>query len=399
MRSFWVRLHRWAGLATALFLAVAGITGAVLAFRLELESWLNPELFLSAHTGPAISADEMVRRIEASDPAVRVTYLMLPKQPGETYSAYVSPRRREQPPGYNQVFADPVTGEMLGTRERGACCLERRNLVPFLTRLHYSLQIPLPWGRWFMGVVAVVWTLDCFIGLYLTFPRARPFLRKWGIAWRLKSGASAARLVFDLHRASGLWLWLVLLAVAVSSVELNLRHEVFNPVVSAFSPMTKPATEAPDPERRARAAGSPLSFGEIRERADATAISRGWTERTSGVLHQPARGLYVAFLRPSHYDTGRGFGAPVLHFDAGTGELLHASVPGEGSAGDLFSQLQFPLHSGHVAGLPGRIAVAASGVAVAVLSVTGILIWLRKRAGRASHSRPRRHAPGADPAK
>lgn len=45
-------------------------------------------------------------------------------------------------------------------------------------------------------------------------------------------------------------------------------------------------------------------------------------------------------------------------------------------------QLQFPLHSGRILGLPGRILVSLLGLAVATLSVTGVLIWLRKRAGR-----------------
>ncbi|WP_239797555.1 PepSY domain-containing protein [Candidatus Nitrotoga arctica] len=37
-RLFWVRIHRYAGLVTALFLAVAGLTGNVLAFTFEIDS-------------------------------------------------------------------------------------------------------------------------------------------------------------------------------------------------------------------------------------------------------------------------------------------------------------------------------------------------------------------------
>ena len=29
------------------------------------------------------------------------------------------------------------------------------------------------WGVWLMGVVALVWTVDCFSGLYLTLPPPR----------------------------------------------------------------------------------------------------------------------------------------------------------------------------------------------------------------------------------
>jgi uncharacterized iron-regulated membrane protein len=42
-------------------------------------------------------------------------------------------------------------------------------------------------------------------------------------------------------------------------------------------------------------------------------------------------------------------------------------------------QSQFPLHSGRILGLPGRILISAMGIVVAMLSLTGIVIWLRKR--------------------
>jgi uncharacterized iron-regulated membrane protein len=59
-------------------------------------------------------------------------------------------------------------------------------------------------------------------------------------------------------------------------------------------------------------------------------------------------------------------------------------VPGEGSAGDIFLQAQFPLHSGRIIGLPGRIRISLMGLAVATLSVTGLVIWWRKRQARAA---------------
>jgi uncharacterized iron-regulated membrane protein len=41
-------------------------------------------------------------------------------------------------------------------------------------------------------------------------------------------------------------------------------------------------------------------------------------------------------------------------------------------------QVQFPLHSGRILGLGGRILISAAGIAVAVLSATGLLIWMKK---------------------
>jgi uncharacterized iron-regulated membrane protein len=45
-------------------------------------------------------------------------------------------------------------------------------------------------------------------------------------------------------------------------------------------------------------------------------------------------------------------------------------------------QAQFPLHSGRIVGLPGRILISIMGLVVAALSVTGVVIWWRKRRAR-----------------
>ena len=45
-------------------------------------------------------------------------------------------------------------------------------------------------------------------------------------------------------------------------------------------------------------------------------------------------------------------------------------------------QAQFPLHSGRIVGLFGRILISIMGLVVAALSVTGVVIWWRKRRAR-----------------
>ena len=71
-------------------------------------------------------------------------------------------------------------------------------------------------------------------------------------------------------------------------------------------------------------------------------------------------------------------------------------MPWQGTAADIFVQAQFPLHSGRILGLPGRILISAMGIVVAALSVTGIVIWARKR--RARLLAAKRRAPLPSPA-
>lgn len=99
----------------------------------------------------------------------------------------------------------------------------------------------------------------------------------------------------------------------------------------------------------------------------------------------------VGFFAPGRDHGDMGLGNAWLYYNGRTGALVGASIPGRGSASDIFMQAQFPLHSGRIASMGGRILVGAIGIAVDVLSATGLMIWLRKRSAR-RHSAAALHA-------
>jgi uncharacterized iron-regulated membrane protein len=401
-RKVWIRLHRYAGLAMALFLTIAGLTGSMIAFNHELDEWLNPELFHVSSRGAPLPSLEIAGRVEQSDPRLRVTWVPLQLEIGHAVGFFVEPRidRTTGQPfavEYNQVFIDPVTGAVLGKRFWGAFRLDRAHLIPFLYVLHYSLHLPERWGIWLMGIVGLVWVFDCFVGLYLTFPHRQPFLEKWKPAWQVKRGAGAWRINFDLHRAGGLWFWGLLLIMAVSSVSLNLNQEVFRPVVSFFSPLTPTPFEQREERPPEKPIEPVLSFEEILAKAKDETQRRDWDTRPYGLFYSSPFGVFGVVFGEEH---APGLGSSWLYFDGEDGRLIGGQVPGQGTSGDLFIQLQFPLHSGQIAGLPGRIVIFITGIVVAMLSVTGVVIWLKKRRSRQVRgaysplNEPARHALG-----
>ncbi|MBN8897511.1 MAG: PepSY domain-containing protein, partial [Rhodospirillales bacterium] len=276
LRGALVRLHRWAGLAMAAFLTLAGLTGAVIAFQGELDAWLNPSLYRARDPGPALSPDALVARLAQQEPRAELTYLSFRVPPGMSVPAFVRPRAGTTPDlGFDQVFLDPASGTILGTRRWGACCFAADRVVPFLYRFHYTLAAGNT-GEIFMGVVAILWALDCFVGLSLTFPRGRPFLLKWRTAWTIKHPAAAQRRVLDLHRAGALWLWLLLLLMGVSGVALALPDQVFRPLLGALTPLT-PSPYAQAATRPHPAPDRPrIGFDRAIELAAAVARARGW---------------------------------------------------------------------------------------------------------------------------
>lgn len=409
VRPFLTFVHRWVGLFIAGFLFMSGVTGAVISWDHELDDVLNPHLMYARSEGTALPVLDLARQIEARDPQIMVTWVPLEPEPGGTLAFGVEPRRnpatgRLFEPGYNQVFIDPSTGVEQGRREWGAAWpITSESFVSFLYVLHYTLHLPEMWGIdrwgvWLLGGVAVLWTLDCFVGFWLTLPPrptspkaargGKAFWNRWKPAWRIKTGGSAYRLNFDIHRAFGLWMWGVLFTVAFTAFSLNLYTEVFYPVMSKISKVTPDPFDLRTPADIHQPILPRQTYAQILTTAQAEAGRRGWSEPAGGIFYSKEYGIYgVGFFANGDDHGGGGVGPPYLYYDSGDGRLLGDRQPWKGTLADIFVQAQFPLHSGRILGLPGRILISITGLVVAALSVTGVVVWWKKRKARTKRRR------------
>jgi uncharacterized iron-regulated membrane protein len=388
MRELLVRLHRWFGLAAAAFLFIAAATGAVISWDHELDEWLNPHLYQARSSARPLPVLELAARIEAVDPRVRVTFMPLAVEPGHTFTASVSPRvdpgtGKLFEPGYNQIALDPATGAVQGQREWGKVSLTRENLLPFLYKLHYSMHIPEGWGielgMWFMGLIGIAWVLDTLVALWISFPSWSAWRRSFVFRWK----AGGHRLTFDLHRSGGMWVYLLVLMLAVTSVAMNLNREVMRPLVSLFSELSPSPFASRTPTAPDKPIEAQVSAARVVALAQAEAARRGWQAPAGGLFLSPEFGVWgVGFYEAENSHGDGGLGNPWLYFDSRSGAAAGDVVPGTGSAGDIFIQSMFPLHSGRIMGVTGRVLMSITGVVIATLCVTGVLIWARKRRAR-----------------
>src|SRR5690554_305735 len=414
MRALATLVHRWAGLFIALFLIVSGLTGAVISWDHEIDEWLNSDLYKVESQGEFRPPLELMRVIEASDPQAQVVYVPLHFEAGHAATYLVQPRidpatGKPFPLDYTEVFIDPVTAQIVGRRDASEVSLSRRALMPFLNDLHESLHVPAFWGsdRWgyqFMGIVALVWLLDSFVALYLTFPIRRqqaaarramlaadapkpsPDSRWWGRwmpAWRVRWKAGAYKLNFDLHRAGGLWIWGVILVIAFTSFSLNLYREVFFPAMSMVSQVTPGPFETRPAAPLHQPIAPTITYEQVLQQAHEEGRARNWERPPAGIFYARSLGFYsVAFFHPGADHGSGGMEIANMYFDGADGRFLGDYLPWRGSAADIFVQLQFPLHSGRILGFPGRVLMSLMGLMVAMLSFTGIVIWVRKRKSR-----------------
>ena len=385
MRQLYVLLHRFLGLITALFLALAGLTGSVLAFHHELDEWLNPSFYEAPAVGERQQPGVLVDKLQAEHPRLQVWYMEYPSEPGHAALLAMVPRNDpasgEPYAEKNTVFyLDPVSGLTLGQRYWGECCFSRENFMPFMLELHYSLTLPGNWGILLMGVVAIMWVIDCLIAVLLTLPRGRPFWGKWSKAWKIKGG-HAYRLNMDIHRAGGLWLWLLLLPVALSSVAMNLPAQVFKPAVSLFSPVEPSVYEARGTLPKAQLGVTQLSYQQAYQLAQQEGQRLGLTAPIGELYYSFEYNFYGAGF--GQHDTDAQ-GKSWLFFHGTDGHLLGKEIAGQGTLGERFYRLQLPIHGGRIIGMTGQVLIAVLGGMIAVLSLTGVYIWWRKLQARRS---------------
>ena len=406
MRAFWTVIHRWAGLTIALFLIVAGLTGAVTSWDHELDEWLNADIMDTPGRGPLQAPFALAQTVAAADPRVAVNYMTLGLEAGHAAAFMVRPftdtaTGKPFVLGYDTVYIDPVTARITGTRDSTAISLSRRSLMPFLRHLHYSLHVPAfwgtdRWGYWLMGTVALVWLLDSMVAFYLTTPRrlreradaprhrdAASWRQRWKPSWAVRWAAGGYKLNFDLHRAGGLWAWVFIIVIAFTSFSLNLYREVFYPLMSLVSTTTPGPYETQTPAPYGSYITPVIGFEQAVDIAKKQAVQRGITAPIGGIYYGGNYSFYnVSFFDPADEFGAAGMGLSNIYVDGMDGKVIGQHQPWEGTAADVFVQLQFPLHSGRILGLPGRILMSFMGLMVAMLSVTGIVIWERKRRAR-----------------
>ena len=372
------------------FLVVVGLTGALLAYRVEIDRLVNPRLFARPMPGARLDLATLAERAEAIAPDARVAYFYddVPDQVSIRCAPRVNPATgKPYPLDFDHLILDPWTGRELGRRlEFGVTRLSRANLMPFLYTLHTSLVLG-DIGALVLGYVALAWTLDCFVGFYLTLRSGRGgFWRRWKPAWRIPWRGTPFRIHFDLHRALGLWIWPLLFVFAWSSVMFNLRP-VYEKATGAlfdyqsdealFASLPAHPIEHPKLDWRAAQAKAATLMAE-------QAALHGFTvRRPSGLAYIGEFGVY-SYTVESSRDFRRRSPGTSLYLDGDTGELRHLFLPAGEHAGNTIGNWLWALHYGDVHGFRSyRFLVGVTGVSIVVLSITGVYIWWRKRRGRA----------------
>lgn len=245
-----------------------------------------------------------------------------------------------------QIFLDPVSGEVLGTR--------KSVLPPLLTfahQLHGNFLLSRDLGRPIVGWLGVAMCILGLTGLVLWWPKRG----QWKYAFKVRRTATGLRFHRELHAATGIWIFAVFMIVSFSGVVIAWP-QTMGMNSPRFDPRALPTVASSDGKR----------LGATEAVLAAQAAVPGLEPRSVTIPARPDQPITVGYL--SH----EAMNAQAL-IDPYSGKVLQVRDQSE-----RFLAWMRPVHQGSI-GPVWRFLVFLSGLVPLLFVVTGAIMWWKKR--------------------
>jgi uncharacterized iron-regulated membrane protein len=371
-------VHMWVGLILGILLAALGLSGSLLVYDETISDWIAPppRAETAGQALPLSMIADIARRTAEEQGAGRgAMQIIVPQnktdavvvvrfngispmgtQPapnGERRSAEGGNRRGAEgaaPRGRGlQMYIDPVSGEVLGSRR-----FVQPGLLTFAHQLHGNFLMSRETGRPFVGWLGVAMCLLGISGLVLWWPKRG----QWKYAFKVRSTATGLRFHRELHAATGIWIFLIFMAVSFSGVVISWPRTMGLTAPGA-GPQQVPAVETQQ--------GKTLGATEAAIAA-ATAVP-DITLRSITLPGRPDRPITVNYL-------SNGAINAALLLDPTSGKVLLKRDNSE-----RFLAWMRPVHDGSL-GAVWKFLVFLSGLVPTLFVVTGLVMWWKKRQRR-----------------
>jgi len=372
-RKHWLTVHLWLGLVLGFLLSIYGVTGSILVFHEEIDEWLNSELLIVKALEPQAVYQPLAAIFEAGRKAMpaqaKHAFATYPRNAEAAFKLRYTVAAADGAAETWQVAVDPYTAKVIGKRlQDRSDSLIPKTFIDFIFKLHYALLITShDVSTVVVGLSGALLIISVLTGVIVWWP----LTGRWRQALTIKARANTARLHYDLHKTAGFYTALVMVPVLFSGVYMVLPHNVV-PVLELFSPVTyRYWFRSTPPADGGKAIGM--------DEAVAIALQRYPTGRPHFIYGAPTPTKAYTVCQEGVDAPGSLLQRRCLVIDRYSGKILDADDPATGTAGEVFTHWQWPLHSGRAFGMAGRILVFLTGLACPVLYVTGVIRWLQKR--------------------
>ena len=342
------RLHRWIGLACAMFWFIQALTGVLIVFRWEMDdaSIASPQI--------AVNPSALGERIEA-----------LKREGSDVSSMWASGGKA----GRFDIFYESngadrsmrIDGEGNILRDRSdKDGLANGGIWDKLSRVHQKL-LGGDFGAWIVGISGMLLLSNLVLGLKLAWPR------RWNVKTLtgLPTGKPAVR-THGWHRLLGLWVAFPAIAIVATGIMLVFVDTVERTLGATLEPAQIAAKSA------SRASIGPgeamkLALGRYPE-ATISGVSLPSNEQDSYRIRLNVPG-----------ETARIYGSTTVILASSDGAILLDHDARKSRWNRWIVETLYPFHTGQAGGMIGRILQVAIGIWLATMIVLGFRLWLLRR--------------------
>ncbi|WP_222538224.1 PepSY-associated TM helix domain-containing protein [Pedobacter polysacchareus] len=370
--KYWTgQLHLWLGLTSGLFVCFLGITGCILAFEREIENITQPYRFTKVEQR-ALMAPSLLKKI--ADEALPGKHAhSVGYQAGKSSQVVYF---AESPSYYWIVFLNPYTGEVLKVKNM------EDDFFRIMIMGHYYLWLPAHIGQPILASATLMFLFLLISGLVLWWPKNKAaskkrFSIKWNAKWK--------RVNYDLHNVLGFYMTWILIFIAISGLVMGFQWFAKSVywISSGGDQMKQFAESYSDTTQVNSLKGTQPAMDILWAKT-----LKGLPGYTGGLeVHVPenAKSAIEVAINP---DTDTYWKADYLYYDQYTlkeMEVTHSfGKLKNASAADKITRMNYDIHVGAIAGLPGKILAFLASLIAASLPITGFLIWRGRKKKKTS---------------
>ena len=344
--------HSAVGLAVGALMYILCLSGTLMVFHEEFERWEQPQVPEFSTVTPEAAGRAAAAGLARAEEVPHHFYLGVPT--GGMPRMGVS---LDDTAGW-YADADGTLGEPI-----------HHPWSEFLEALHYYLHLPTVLGLTVVGILGAM-----LVGLVISGLLAHPRLFRDAFALRLRGNPQLAQA--DIHNRLSVWGAPFHLLVALTGAMLGLASVLSYFAAGAYLEGDIEAFYEPAFGRDPAQDLTPAPAPDVGTALANLKADHGNLEPWYIIMHEPGtagQSGYILAKHPARLIYGENY-----YFDADgtiTGTLGHA----DGPTGQQIVASAYTVHFGSFGGLPVKLIYGLLGLAISIVSATGVNIWLIKR--------------------
>jgi len=347
-----VTVHSIAGLLLGIFILALSISGTLLIFRPQLDALQTPAIGPAKTTGIKLTIDSCYTIVQQKYPHAVMSSCNIPSGEHEPFSFSIYDSSYQAGAKALQVFLHPQTGAIL--QSRGGSEDIRHNFMGWLSSFHSSFHAGKT-GEWLLGFFAIVFVISLITGIIIYRKNIIAVLLFRKAAWR-KS---------NLHQLIGVWALLFNLMIGISGYWM--QRYVFKKEFYQSNDWVNTIKPSPALFYNFDSAYASLQ----KKHADFTGYVIYFAQSKKGKTAIYGSNATNAYIHSKKF-------ADVIFLDS-TGSISKTRFINEISGDDRYDIINSQLHMGKYGGAGIKIIYGLFGISSALLSITGFMLWVRRR--------------------